>query len=237
MKILVITACTADKKFEPDNQLKPSDCVNPGLRKLKSKKLKEFETPAAQMYTGDGHKRLMDGVKNLRDKFRRDIVVDVRIISPCYGLLNEEEKIVPYDDDFRKYPVWKIQQRSKKLKIKSTIESSLSRYDLAFFLVSEPYIIACLPCGLPFCVEKPVVQIFLVAEGAQKRIPPNPHIRVVHAEELVDRLEGANNYNAKEIVFERLCTVACDRGLEVFEEVKTNPQRMVEMVLDCNRRL
>ena len=251
MKILVITACTAKKKWDRQvdraNQLKPEDFATVPLRNRRSEKLHRYKTRAAEMYTGDGHKRLMNGVKNLRRTFGPD-VVDLYIISPCYGLLNEVEKIVPYDYDFKNFPVWKIQQRSKKLKIKSTIESLLSRYDLAFFLLSEPYIIACLPCKLPFCVEKPVVQIFLVAEGAQKRIPPNPHIRVVHPGGLVDRLEGANNYNVKEIVFERLCKLACkhgknhtgnggtcDPGNQVFEEVKRNPQRIIEMVLECNK--
>ena len=184
------------------------------------------------MYQGKGHLHLMKGVRRLRNTFGQGIV-DVRIISPGYGLLNEEDLIVPYDYDFSDDPIWKIKQRSNQLKIHSKIECSLSRYDLAFFLLSKAYVTACKP---PFDVQRPAVQIFLVAEGAQKKIPANrPYIHAVCArEKLVDQLPGANKYNLKEVVFERLCKVACDRGLEVFEEVKRNPKRMIEMVLDCN---
>ena len=237
MKILVITACTADKNFVLPNQLQPENCDTPGRLKLKSKKLKAYETRAAEMYTGDGHKRLMDGVKNLQDTFGQGIV-DVRIISPAYGVLNEKDWIVPYNYDFSDYPNWKIEQRSRKLKIHPKIGCSLSRYDLAFFLLSEKYIIACLPCRLPFDVNTSVVQIFLASKGAQKRIPPNqPYVHAVHTEELVAPLAGATPFNVKEVVFERLCKVACARGLEVFEEVKQNPQKIIKMVLECNRGL
>ena len=236
MKILVITACTARKKHEPPNQLQPKDCATSALRNLKSRPLREeYETPAEEMYTGDGHKHVMNGVKNLRNSIEQGIVVDVHIISPAYGLLNENDPIVPYNYDFKDYPNWKIEQRSKKLKIHAKVEYLLSSYDLAFFLLSEPYLTACPP---PFNVQRPPpVQIFLVADGALGRIPNKPYIHAVCVGEwLDDQLEGtANNYKRKEIVFERLCTVACDRGLEVFEEVKQNPKRMIEIALDCNR--
>lgn len=241
MKILVITACTADKKFDElklPNQLKPADCNNRGLLQLKSKPLKEYETPAAEMYTGNGHLRVMNGVKDLRDSrypISQDITIDVRIISPAYGLLKEKDPIVPYSYNFSDYPNPVIEQRSKKLKIHPKIECLLPSYDLAFFLLSEPYLTACI---LPFDVPKPPIQIFLVAEGAEEDIRVNkPHIRAVCVgEELDAKLEGANNYNRKQAVFERLCRVARDQGLPVFEAVKKNPQRIIEMVLACNRR-
>ena len=239
MKILVITPCTATKKWDRQvdraDQLQPKDFDAPGRLRLKSKKLKEYETPAAEMYTGDGHKRLMDGVRNLRHTFGQGIV-DVRIISPGYGLLSEKDLIVPYNYDFKDLPNWKIKPRSKKLEIHPKIECLLPRFDLAFFSLSEKYIKACL---LPFVVQKSALQIFLIPEGAQEDIPcPRPYIRAVCVgEQLNAQLdEGTNNFNRKEVVFERLCAKACERGLEVFEEVRKNPQLIIEMVVDCNRR-
>ena len=220
-----------DRQVDLADQLQPKDFVTVGLRNRRSEKLHRYKTRAAEMYTGDGHKRLMNGVKNLRNTIEQGIVVDVRIISPAYGLLNEEDWIVPYNYDFSDYPNWKIEQRSKKLKIHPKIECSLSRYDLAFFLLSEPYFTACL---LPFDVKKPPVQIFLVAEGAQEIFSSNrPHIHAVCVgDELIPQLDGANNYNIKEIVFDILCTVACNQGLQVFEKVKSNSQQILKMVLE-----
>ena len=165
MKILVITACTAKKKWDRHvdraNQLRPEDFATVPLRNRRSEQLQlhRYKTRAAEMYIGEGHKRLMNGVKNLRNTIEQGVVVDVRIISPAYGLLNEEDWIVPYNYDFSDYPNWKVEQRGKKLKIPAKIECLLSSYDLAFFLLSEKYIIACPP---PFDVQGPAVQIFLV---------------------------------------------------------------------------
>ena len=247
------------KKIKRPNQLKREDFATPGRLNRRTRELRAFETPAAQMYTGDGHLRLMNGARDLRHTFGQGIV-DVRIISLGYGLLNEEDLIVPYDYDFSDDPIWKIKPRSNQLKIHSKIECSLSRYDLAFFLLSKKYVTACL---LPFVIQNPAEQIFLVSESDQDIIPRNrPHIHTVCAgRRLIAQLGGATNYKLKGAVFERLCKVACNRRLEVFdegernppteggaalagasahqvfEEVKRNPQGIIEMVLDCNRRL
>ena len=242
MKVLVITACTAEKQFQPDNQLKPADFVSCEHLERRSRELGRYETPAAQMYTGKGHLRLMNGVKDLRHTFGRGIV-DVRIISPGYGLLNEEDPIVPYDYTFDGQGREEIRQRSQRLGIHPKVKDLLSSYDLAFFLLGKDYVTACI---LPFHVPDSATQIFLVAPALEFTIPVDR--RYIHAVcagmELVDQLAGANNFNLKGFVFERLCTVACDRGKNrtgngctcdrgnrVFEEVKQNPQRMIEMVL------
>ena len=241
MKVLVITACTAKKQFQPDNQLTREDFLSPERLNRRSRELRRDETPAAQMYTGDGHLRLMNGVKDLRRTFGRSIV-DVRIISPGYGLLKEEDPIVPYDYTFDGQGRDEIQRRSRKLGIHEELERLLSSYDLVFFLLSAHYITACL---LPFHVPNST-HIFLVAPGLAGAINANglsTHAVCV-GPELVNQLEGANPRNLKGVVFERLCTVACERGRNrtgngcscdpgkrVFEEVKQNPQRMIEMVL------
>ena len=232
MKILVITPCTAKKIHKPSNQLQQKDFNPPGWLNRRTRELERYETPAAEMYTGDGHRRLMNGVKNLQRTFGRGIV-DVRIISPGYGLLGEETRIVPYEYTFKGQNQEEIWKRSRKLGIHEEIKRLLPSYDLAFFLLSDDYVTACL---LPFRVPNST-QIFLVAPGLAPAILANglySHA-VCTGAELVKQLEGATPRYLKEIVFERLCKVACERGLEVFEEVKRNPQRIINMVLNCNR--
>ena len=232
MKILVITACTARKKHEPPNQLQPKDFATPGLLRLGSRRLEEFETPAAQMYTGDGHLHLMNGVKNLRRTFGQGIV-DVRIISPGYGLLNEDDPIVPYDYTFAGLGQAGILKIVLKLEIHEEIKRLLPSYDLAFFLLSDDYVTA---CRLPFRVPNPVTQIFLVGPKSQDRIlADGRHVRAVCVgDKLIRQFDEANKNNLKGVVFERLCRVACERGLEVFEEVRKNPQLIIKMVVNCN---
>ena len=201
-----------DREVDRGNQLKPENFATVALRNWRSERLRRYKTRAAEIYTGNGHLRVMNGVKDLRDSrypISQDITIDVRIISPAYGLLKEKDPIVPYSYNFSDYSNPDIEQRSNKLKIHPKIGCLLPSHDLAFFLLSEPYLTACL---LPFDVPKPHVQIFLVAEGAEKDIRVNkPHIRVVCVgEELDAKLPRVNNFNRKEAVFERLCTLACN---------------------------
>ena len=234
MKVLVITICTGNKKHEHSNRLMQEDFASSERLKRRSRELKAFETPAAEMYTGSGHLHLMNGVKNLRRTCEQRLIVDLRIISPGYGLLNEEEHIVPYTYTFHRLSQEKIRQRSRELGIRPKVKDLLSSYDLVFFLLSKDYVTA---CRLPFHVPNSATQIFLVAPSLKHTIPVDkPYIHAVCAgEELVDQLAGANNRNLKGVVFERLCrkisTAACDCGIRVLEEVKQNPQRIKEFIL------
>ena len=241
MKILVITPCTAKKKWDREvdraNQLKPEDFATVALRNRRSERLRRYETPAAEMYEGKGHLHLMNGVKDLRDSrhpISHDIIVKVRIISPGYGLLKEKDPIVPYDYDF-KGGDGEIRYRGKELRIREKIERILPSYDMVFFLLGKRYVTA---CRLPFRVLNPVTQIFLVAPKSQGPIfADGRHVHAVCVrDELIHEFDEANPFDLKEVVFERLCRVARDRGLPVFEEVKKNPQRIKEIVLECNGR-
>ena len=234
MKILVITPCTAKKKYSPSNQLKPADFESPEQLKKRTRELKKYETPAAKMYTGPSHTPVKEGVGALR-RHEPDIV-GWHIVSPGYGLLHEEDPIVPYDYDFKGLGDGEIRYRGKELGIREEIQRMLPSYDMVFFLLGKRYVTA---CRLPFRVPNPVTQIFLVAPKSQDRILADG--RHVHAvcvgDKLIRQFDEANKNNLKGVVFERLCRVARDQGLPVFGEVKRNPQRMIEMVLECNKRL
>ena len=241
MKVLIITACTALKKHKPPNQLTWDDFVSPDRLPERIRELKAFETPATQMYKGGAHRRLKAGVKELRAIYGSDIV-DLRIISAGYGLLDEAEIIVPYNVAFRNVTTGKNLTRSElldrytHLQIHKDVERLILDYDLVFFLLGQDYVKA---LELPFNVPDTVTQIFLAPPSWKRMITdfsPNAYVVVTAWKELAAKLEGANKNNLKGVVFERLCAVACDRGLEVFEEVRKNPQLIIEMVLDCNRR-
>ena len=228
MKILVVSSCTGKQKFNPPNLLRPADFGSPERLNRRWRELRRFETPAAQMYRGSGHLHMINGVKDLRHTFGRGII-DVRMISPGYGLLNEEDPVVPYDYSFRGQRQETIRQRSQQLRIRPALEDLLPSYDLAFFLLYKDYITACM---LPFRVLNPVKQIFFVASSLKRTIPVDR--RYIHAVRagmaLIDQLAGANKYNLKGVVFESLCAAACAQGLRVLEEVKRDPQKILEFI-------
>ncbi|WP_198649051.1 hypothetical protein [Cyanothece sp. BG0011] len=91
-RVLIVTNCTGEKQFKPENQLTLSDFKESNLLKYRSKELKEFACCAGEMYTGKQHLRLMEGVKLLRKAKVKNsnnslFTVDVAIISAGYGLI------------------------------------------------------------------------------------------------------------------------------------------------------
>ena len=235
MKVLIITACTALKKYNPPNQLTRADFVFPARLQERTRELSDFKAPAAEMYTGPHHQHLMDGVKAVRNSDGPD-VVDLHIISAGYGLLGEAEIIVPYNVTFNNVSTGELLDRSTHLQIHEDVGNLISGYSLVFFLLGQKYVRALQPHL--FDVPDTVTQIFLAAPSWQHLIPdhlPNVHI-VFAGDELVARLEGATRYNLKGFVFKKFCKTSCGQAHQVFGEVKQNPQLMIETVLACNRR-
>ena len=99
MRILVITSCTGRKKYKPANQLQLEDFLSVERRGVRSTELKSFETSAAEMYTGQQHRYLMAGLEKVWEVYG-SAVVDLHIISAGYGLLAEDDDIVPYNVTF-----------------------------------------------------------------------------------------------------------------------------------------
>ena len=100
MKVLVITSCTGRKKHKPPNQLNYEDFASPKCLHRRTAELKDFKVPAAEMYTGQQHQHLMAGLEEVR-KVYGSAVVDLHIISAGYGLLAEDDIIVPYNVTFQ----------------------------------------------------------------------------------------------------------------------------------------
>lgn len=98
-RILIVTSCTGEKKFKPDNQLKQEDFRYRSLLQSRSGELAEYVCDAGSMYTGMQHLRLIEGVATLRQQLGKE-KIDVAIISAGYGVITEEEKIVPYEVTF-----------------------------------------------------------------------------------------------------------------------------------------
>lgn len=246
MKVLIISACTGDKaprpeELDPLDYLTWDDFVSPDRLQKRTHELRHFRRLAAEMYTGPSHKPVKEGVEALRACHGPDIV-DWYIVSAGYGLLDEAEIIVPYNVTFKKNVTTgeklkkdELLDRYNHLQIHKDVERLILGYDLVFFLLGQDYVKA---LELPLNVPDTVSQIFLAPPSWKNTIlnrSPNAHV-VLAGAKLVDRLEGATRYNLKGFVFKKFCKTACGQAHRVFEEVMQNPQRMIEMVLACNRR-
>ena len=227
MRILVITSCTGKKKHKCSKQLTREDFVSPKLLHRRTAELKDFKTPAAEMYTGSQHQCLMAGLKEIREVYGLT-VVDLHIVSAGYGLLCEDNVIVPYNVTFGKRKR-EILELSDSLQIHECVETLIAGYDLVFFLLGEKYVRA---LQLPFEVPDTVTQIFLLGTGYKKLIPDSPNVHFVPAGSDLARELGVMGVALKGFVFKQVCDVVLCEGLQVFEKVRQAPQEILNIVLE-----
>ena len=153
------------------------------------------------------------------NKFGKE-TIDLAIISARHGLLDESTVISPYDDTFSGLKKRQISERSKSLQIHEKTEALIAHYDLVFFLLGEAYVWS---LRLPFAVPNTVTQIFLAGNNARNCIPDDSHFILAGPD--LAKLYGVMNIDLKGFLFKKLCGAVCERGLEVFESIKRNPQQ------------
>ena len=227
MRILVITSCTGRKKHKSPNQLRYEDFASPERLHRRTAELKDVKTPAAEMYTGQQHRYLMAGLEEGREVYG-SAILDLHIISAGYGLLAEDDVIVPYNVTFSGLNTGDLLARSNSLQLHKHVKTLIARYDLVFFLLGKEYVQA---LQLPFEVPNTVTQIFLLGTGYRKLIPDSPNIHFVPTGSGLARELGVMGVALKGFVFKQLCDVVRRDGLQVFENVRQNPQEIPDIAL------
>ena len=228
MRILVITSCTGRKKFKPSNQLEYEDFNSSERLCQRTAELDKFKTSAVYMYTGQQHIYLMDGLNQLRETYGQT-VVDLSIMSAGYGLLGEEDIIVPYNVTFQGLKKKEIMDRSHKHKFNKHVESLISNYELVVYLLGKEYVQA---LKLPFQNADLVTQIFLLGKTHRELIPDIYNTHFVAAGSDLARNLNVMGVALKGFVFKKLCEAACREGLQVFVQIKQNPQRLMRIVFN-----
>jgi len=161
-RVLIVTSCTGEKRFKPENQLQLDDFKNHDLLQSRLAELADYAYPAAQMYTGKQHLRLSEGISMLRQTFGEQIV-DLVILSAAYGLIPEEKEIFPYEVTFNRMKSEEIDQWAATLNIHDDFEKTLQNYDLIFVLLGENYLRS---LKLPVETQNSQTIIFLASRGS-----------------------------------------------------------------------
>lgn len=184
-KILVVTSCTKDKVFPPGFptacQLLPDqlwDERDDDRVHREFGELEQYRKPASQLYRGRQHQLLMQGVDLLRQTFGPNIV-EVKIISAGFGLVNEDQSLPPYNATFAGQSSSIVQAVARRLGIPQKMSELMAgQYDCAFFLLGESYLLS---LGLPFPSTPAFPCLFLAGPSNRKRIPrrsPYSFVRV-----------------------------------------------------------
>ncbi|MCG8365581.1 MAG: hypothetical protein MJA27_19900 [Pseudanabaenales cyanobacterium] len=166
-RVLIITSCTGEKRFKPDNPLTLDDFRNPTWLSEREAELAEFACPAGELYTGMQHLRLMEGGRVLRDALGSDVLA-VEILSAGYGLIGEHQKIVPYEVTFNGMKGHEIDEWAQRLDVHTAIEQRLKLADLVFFLLGDNYLRS---LQLPIQTRPDQTLVFLASRSSAKKIP------------------------------------------------------------------
>lgn len=182
-RILIITSCTKDKVNLPGNLsgqlLLPEQLWDDRDDDRLSRnfgELEEYRVPAGQLYRGQQHLQLMEGVRLLRQSFGHD-VVDVKIISAGFGLVSEDDLLPPYNATFADLSSSKILTISQKLRIAEKMNQLMQdSYTCAFFLLGDSYLLS---IGLPFAQTPGFPCLFLAGPSSHKRVPRRSPYRFI----------------------------------------------------------
>lgn len=181
--------------------------------------------PAAELYTGHNHTPLMEGLREVR-KYDQSgkTTIDLFIVSTKHGLICERDVIAPYNVE-PEDAIWNQNPDCVYQKLRGIIENN--QYDLVFFLLGQD-VKALQLREKSFWYSGITDLIFLLAPTNRRNYLPSdlpPNIHVVEAGiELANEIEEADTYNLRGFLFKKLCEAACREGLQVFEEVRQNPQ-------------
>lgn len=219
MKILVISSCTKEKKFKIQNQANAEELDNPETREIKTAELWKYRTPALEMYTGDQHKFLIEGLNKLWDKYGNKFI-DLYIVSAGYGLISANELIIPYEVTFSFMGINKIINRSKKLQIKEKCETLIKNYDLIFYLLGAEYIRA---LRLPFNLSEKIIQIFFIGPSHKKLIPVQENNFIIESGNKEAKLFHIKTLALKGYMFKKICENILNYGEKLINEIYKNP--------------
>ena len=162
-RILIVTSCTKEKaptSLSPTQQLTAEQLWDDGSGDRTTRAFGELDAhrmPAGKLYRGRQHLQLMQGVEQLRRVFGEE-VVDVKIVSAGFGLVDEKQLLPPYNATFAELSATRITSIAKKLCIPQAISRLVETdYTCAFFLLGENYLLS---LGLPFTTV-PLFSLFI----------------------------------------------------------------------------
>ncbi len=207
LKTLVISSCTGEKRFHPENQLVQDDFRDARTLRAREKKLAEFLLPAGEMYTSMQHLRLMEGVAALRGA---GIPVDLAIVSAGYGLIPETRKIAPYEVTFNSMKGPEIDEWAIRLGIHDSLVRTLAAYDLVFFLLGDKYLRAA--ALRDYHPRQDQTLLFFASGASRKSLPCGAGIASVELGNADARRFGYGLVGLKGELFRRLAVVATQDG-------------------------
>lgn len=245
MNILIFNAYTTGQKHKLEKPLSAEDCRSSDRLKSRIKELcgfnedgwynkdRDYRLPAGEMFTGPMSVQLREGLKLVREHETYGKTT-VDLYYPWYYCrvdekrepVNEKDIVIPFDTA----PLHELEilEFGESGVPERTIEL-LERYDLVFSLLRPDDIQS---LERVFEVERSVPLIFLLPKSQRKAVDEDlQNVHVVETGRDLQKKLRTSNYALKGVVMRRLCEAACRDGFQVFEEVKKNPQIILDIIV------
>lgn len=181
MRIVIITSCTGQKAVGSPNSL-TSDDFRRGQQhvRMREEELAHLMRPAAEIYTGQQHIRLMRGIDTVTSKAPSNgspPEIDLWILSAGYGLVPADRRLAPYECTFADMKARELRKWADMLNVPADIRKELAKpYDLALLLLGDKYLRA---CDLDGSVRLGGPTIALCGNASAKRLPRLEGLRPV----------------------------------------------------------
>ncbi|MDE0684404.1 MAG: hypothetical protein OXI63_15915 [Candidatus Poribacteria bacterium] len=243
MRILILSPYTTGQKQKPDNPLRAEDCTPPERLEARIKELcgynaegwysesRDYSAPAGEMFSGPMNTQLRAGLKQIREHTQYgETTLD--LYFPWYfcrvdgqkSPVNEKDIIVPFDTaPLHELEVLEHNESGVPERTADLIDS----YDLAFSLLRQDDILS---LQRVFEVERATTLIFLLPKSHKHVVNEDlPNLHVVETGSDLQKSLRTTNWALKGVVLRRLCEAACRDGFHVFEQVKQDPQQLIEI--------
>ncbi|MFQ3476673.1 queuine tRNA-ribosyltransferase tRNA-guanine transglycosylase [Halonotius sp. F2-221B] len=138
LDILIIDQCSGSKYVPEGERVFEMSEIDRSSRQDLLKRNDTIGIKAGELYTGRQQEAISNAVRQLRADGHR---VQRYIISAGFGLVEESERLPPYEVTFSGMNVSEIRERSDKLGIQDDLYKVLdqSNYDIVFFTLGSDY--------------------------------------------------------------------------------------------------
>lgn len=233
MKILILASYTKGQKNKRNDCIRLEDLESSSRFEHRIKELSGYSTPAGEMFTGQLHRQLREGLRQIRGhKQYGETTLD--LYFPGYGFrvdrkkipVSENDRIVPFDVIPRQNLEALEYDESGFLE---SMAALIEGYDLVFSILRWNDIVL---LQRVFKVERAATLVFLIAPSHRHVVDESlSNVHIVEAGTNLSRAIGAMNLALNGVVLRKLCQVACREGFHVFEQIQQDPQRLSEIVL------
>jgi hypothetical protein len=225
--MLVITSCTGKKCKNTPRRLVLNDFLDHARLLRRKKDLASFACKATDLYTGDQHVYVTSAIQSLREKYGQKVVT-LNIISAGYGLLSENDKVVPYESTFSGMSPNEIDKLSSHLNLPNMVRSAVMNHSLVIFLLGDRYL-----RGIKIPLEPASHQRFIfLAASSNEEVLRRSGSTVVRAGLQETRVYGSGLVGLKGKIFELLAKGLVIKGAKAFTLLQrdASPKAFLDLV-------